>query len=70
MPARTNPRSARGATAGAPVRLPWWALALPVLAFAVLLLMITDPEQAQAASADPDPGFGRFVERAIDQLSY
>lgn len=50
------------------MRLPWWALALPVLAFAVLLLMITDPEQAQAAPADP--GFGRFVERALDQLSY
>ncbi|MGW2837658.1 hypothetical protein ACWCWD_07635 [Streptomyces sp. NPDC001493] len=68
MPARTNPRPARGPAAGAPVRLPWWALALPVLAFAVLLLMITDPEQAHAASADP--GLGRFVERALDHLSY
>ncbi|MFD6426692.1 hypothetical protein [Streptomyces sp. NPDC060198] len=68
MPARTNPRRARGPAAGAPVRLPWWAVALPVLAFAALLLVMAGPEQAHAASTDP--GFGRFVERALDQLSY
>ncbi|MGW0858448.1 hypothetical protein [Streptomyces sp. NPDC002690] len=68
MPARTNPRPVRGPAAGAPVRLPWWAVALPVLAFAALLLVVANPEQANAASADP--GFGRFVERALDHLSY
>lgn len=68
MPARTNPRPPRGPAAGSPARLPWWAVVLPVLAFAALLLVMTDPEQAHAASADP--GLGRFVERALDQLSY
>ncbi|WP_328722460.1 hypothetical protein OHT52_25130 [Streptomyces sp. NBC_00247] len=68
MPAPTNPRPARGPAAGSPVRLPWWAVVLPVLAFAALLLVMADPEQAHAVSTDP--GFGRFVERALDQLSY
>ncbi|WEH42533.1 hypothetical protein OG233_25055 [Streptomyces sp. NBC_01218] len=68
MPARTNPRSARGPAAGPPARLPWWAVALPVLAFAALLLMAMNPEQAQAAPADP--GFGRLVETALDRLSH
>lgn len=33
----------------AAVRLPWWSLALPTLAFAFLLLLIADPAQAQPA---------------------
>ncbi len=32
----TSPRT----TAGAPVRLPWWAVVLPALAFAVLLAVV------------------------------
>ncbi|MCM2391569.1 hypothetical protein [Streptomyces albipurpureus] len=34
---------------GAGVRLPWWSLALPMLAFVFLLLLIADPAQAQPA---------------------
>jgi hypothetical protein len=35
------------------IRLPWWALALPTLAFVVLLALILNPSDAQAASGDP-----------------
>jgi hypothetical protein len=60
MPARTHPRT-RPATAGAmAVRLPWWALALPAVTFAVLLVLMAGPGQAQAATADP--GFGRMLD--------
>jgi hypothetical protein len=50
-PTQTPPRPAsRG---GADIRLPWWALALPVLAFVALLLLIQNPADAQAATGDP-----------------
>ncbi|MEU9733640.1 hypothetical protein [Streptomyces sp. NPDC048002] len=50
-PVHTSPRPAhRG---GADIRLPWWALALPVLAFVALLVLILDPAEAHAATADP-----------------
>lgn len=39
-----KPRSPRS-------RLPWWALALPVASFVVLLALISSPAQATAASA-------------------
>ncbi|UQA96207.1 hypothetical protein [Streptomyces halobius] len=32
-------------------RLPWWALALPVLSFAVLLVLISSPAEASAVRA-------------------
>ncbi|MFF8446559.1 hypothetical protein ACF06Q_02535 [Streptomyces leeuwenhoekii] len=54
MPARTHTRprpASRGG--GAEIRLPWWALALPVLAFVTLLLLILDPSDAHAAPAEP-----------------
>jgi hypothetical protein len=38
---------------GADSRLPWWALALPTLAFAALLVLILNPSDAQAATGDP-----------------
>lgn len=47
----TRPRTApRG---GVDIRLPWWALALPTLAFFVLLALILNPTDAHAASGDP-----------------
>ncbi len=49
------------------IRLPWWALALPMLAFAVLLLLIADPAQAQAAEGDP--GVARILEHIQHTLS-
>ncbi|MCQ9133508.1 MULTISPECIES: hypothetical protein [Streptomyces] len=50
-PAHTRPRPA--APGGVDTRLPWWALALPALAFAGLLLLILNPADAQAAGSDP-----------------
>jgi hypothetical protein len=35
------------------IRLPWWALALPTLAFITLLALILNPSDAHAASGDP-----------------
>ncbi|MCX4651527.1 hypothetical protein OG249_06385 [Streptomyces microflavus] len=49
------------------IRLPWWAVALPAVAFAALLLMIMSPGQAQAATADP--ALGQLIERALHLLS-
>lgn len=54
MSARTHTRphpAHRGG--GAELRLPWWALALPVLAFVTLLLLILDPSDAHAAATEP-----------------
>ncbi|MGE9695750.1 hypothetical protein [Streptomyces sp. NRRL F-5630] len=41
--------------ASAPVqsRLPWWALALPTLAFLVLLALVAQPGEAHAAVSSP-----------------
>ncbi|WP_432151757.1 hypothetical protein [Streptomyces sp. bgisy029] len=49
------------------IRLPWWAVALPAVAFAALLLMIMSPGQAQAATADP--ALGQLIERALHLLA-
>ncbi|MCJ0872895.1 hypothetical protein [Streptomyces sp. AP-93] len=38
--------------AGAHARLPWWALALPALAFGLLLILLAGSGQAHAASGD------------------
>ncbi|MCX5413468.1 hypothetical protein [Streptomyces sp. NBC_00059] len=57
MPAPT--RTHRPATDTVEVRLPWWAVALPAVAFAALLLLILEPGQAHAAASDP--AIGRLV---------
>lgn len=50
-PTQTQPRPAsRG---GVDIRLPWWALALPIAGFVVLLALILHPTDAQAAGGDP-----------------
>ncbi|GAA2236455.1 hypothetical protein GCM10010232_24030 [Streptomyces amakusaensis] len=54
-----TPARAEG-RAGAGIRLPWWALTLPVLAFAALLVLISDPAQAREAGAEP--AIGVFLE--------
>jgi len=62
-PTHTRPHPAtRG---GVDIRLPWWALALPTLAFIVLLAVILNPTDAQAASGDP--AVAHLVER-VQQL--
>jgi len=55
MPARTHtpPRPASASAGGVDTRLPWWALALPALAFATLLVLILNPADAHAAGSDP-----------------
>ncbi|MDX2920261.1 MULTISPECIES: hypothetical protein [Streptomyces] len=66
MPAPTHTRSHRPAADGVGIRLPWWAIALPAVAFAGLLLMVLSPGQAQAATADP--AFGQLIERTFQLL--
>ncbi|MFI2373028.1 hypothetical protein [Streptomyces sp. NPDC018833] len=55
MAAQTHTRSQPAATGAVAATLPWWALALPVLAFAALLMLIAAPGEAQAAG-DPAAG--------------
>ncbi|MFD8984685.1 hypothetical protein [Streptomyces sp. NPDC059564] len=57
-PTHTQPLAApsarrRSAThAGASTRLHWWALALPALAFGLLLLLLAGSGQAQATTGE------------------
>ncbi|MFI6643482.1 hypothetical protein [Streptomyces sp. NPDC050504] len=37
---------------GADIRLPWWAVALPVIAFTVLFALVASPAEAQASGED------------------
>jgi hypothetical protein len=53
MSARTHTRPHTATTGGVDIRLPWWALVLPMCAFVALLLLILNPSDAQAASSDP-----------------
>ncbi|MEV0227236.1 hypothetical protein [Streptomyces sp. NPDC050704] len=63
-PTHTQPHPAtRG---GVETRLPWWAVALPALAFVTLLLLILNPADAQAASGDP--AVGQLFERIQDMV--
>ncbi|MBJ6638112.1 hypothetical protein H4K36_09735 [Streptomyces sp. DHE7-1] len=67
MPVRTHTRPHPATTGGVGIRLPWWALALPVLAFAVLLALILNPSQAHAAGGDP--AITQLLERAQQLLA-
>ncbi|MEU8435873.1 hypothetical protein AB0F18_23755 [Streptomyces sp. NPDC029216] len=49
LPTRRRP----GAYAHTGARLHWWTLALPALAFGLLLLLLAGSGQAQAATAQP-----------------
>ncbi|MFF2010334.1 hypothetical protein ACFVWY_14855 [Streptomyces sp. NPDC058195] len=53
MPAPTTTRTTHPATGSVEVRLPWWGVVLPALAFGVLLLLIVSPGEARAATTDP-----------------
>ncbi|MEU6258310.1 hypothetical protein [Streptomyces sp. NPDC047043] len=53
MSAPTHTRPHPATTGGVDIRLPWWALALPTLAFIVLLALMLNPSDAQAAAGDP-----------------
>ncbi|WP_112470735.1 hypothetical protein [Streptomyces triticisoli] len=53
MSARTHTRPHPETTGGVDSRLPWWALALPVLAFVALLALILNPADAHATAGAP-----------------
>ncbi|MGW0122806.1 hypothetical protein [Streptomyces sp. NPDC003327] len=61
MAART-PTGIRTVPTGVDTRLPWWALALPVAAFTVLLLLVAGPGEAHATSGDLG------VDRVLQQI--
>jgi len=44
------------------IRLPWWVVALPAIAFAALLLLIVSPGEAHAATTVPT------VDRILPQV--
>ncbi|SED98282.1 hypothetical protein SAMN05216483_5050 [Streptomyces sp. 2131.1] len=56
MPALTHTRPTHAESSGVDVRLPWWAIALPAVAFAALLLLIAGPGQAHAATGESATG--------------
>ncbi|WP_329215944.1 hypothetical protein OG352_09460 [Streptomyces sp. NBC_01485] len=62
-PTHTRPQSATSGGVG--TRLPWWALALPTLAFITLFVLILNPADAHAATGDP--AITQLVER-VQQL--
>ncbi|MFH8446766.1 hypothetical protein ACH4D3_36830 [Streptomyces sp. NPDC018026] len=66
MSVNTHTRPPRATRGGADTRLPWWALALPVLAFLALLLLILNPVDAQAAAEQP--ATAHLLER-LEQLT-
>ncbi|MEU9241779.1 hypothetical protein [Streptomyces shenzhenensis] len=53
MPALTHTRHHPATPGSVGIRLPWWALALPALAFVALLTLILNPADAHAATGDP-----------------
>lgn len=53
MSARTHTPAHPATSGGVDIRLPWWAIALPALAFVALLLLILNPADASAAGSDP-----------------
>lgn len=67
MSARTHSRPLPATTRGVDIRLPWWALALPTLAFVVLLALILNPTDAQAATGDP--AITHILERARELVT-
>ncbi|MGW8995728.1 hypothetical protein ACWGRF_38100 [Streptomyces zhihengii] len=61
MPHRTQTPSHPRTPGVGGARLPWWALALPVLAFAALLTLIAGPAEAHATGGS-SPAAGQVVE--------
>ncbi|MEI5099815.1 hypothetical protein RB200_16115 [Streptomyces sp. PmtG] len=45
------------------IQLPWWAIALPAVAFAALLLLILNPADAHAAGTGSEPVISHILER-------
>ncbi|WP_369212042.1 hypothetical protein [Streptomyces flavofungini] len=53
MSARSHTRRDPAESAGVEIQLPWWAIALPAVAFAALLLLVLNPVDAHAAGSEP-----------------
>ncbi|AZS88093.1 hypothetical protein ACIQKE_05085 [Streptomyces griseoviridis] len=68
MSASTHTRHHTTTPGGVDIRLPWWALALPALAFVALLALMLNPTDAQAATGDP--AITHLVERAQQLLRH
>ncbi|MFB8774166.1 hypothetical protein [Streptomyces broussonetiae] len=68
MSAPTHTRPHPASRGGVDTRLPWWALALPTLAFITLLALILNPSDAQAASGDP--AVTQLIERVRQLISH
>ncbi|MBO1335164.1 hypothetical protein [Streptomyces sp. VRA16 Mangrove soil] len=60
--APSDTRTAPAPTSGVDIRLPWWAIVLPAVAFVALLLLILNPADGQTAAADPS--VAHLLERA------
>ncbi|MFE9094862.1 hypothetical protein [Streptomyces sp. NPDC007264] len=67
MSARLHTRPHPATTGGVGMRLPWWALALPTLAFAVLLALILNPADAGAGG---DLALSHLVERIQQAVTH
>lgn len=67
MSAQTDTRPRPAATGEAGIRLPWWVLAVPMLAFVVLLALILNPADA---SAGGDPVLSHLVESVQQVLTH
>ncbi|MFJ4470250.1 hypothetical protein ACIP2X_22640 [Streptomyces sp. NPDC089424] len=67
MSASTHTRPRPANPGRADIRLPWWALALPTLAFVALLTLILNPAEAHAAGGEP--AITHLVERAHQLIS-
>ncbi|MGW1882074.1 hypothetical protein [Streptomyces sp. NPDC001970] len=64
MSARTHTRSHAPAAGRVDIRLPWWALVLPVIAFAALLVLMTASGEAHAVpGVTGDPSVGLILDR-------
>ncbi|MGC0332886.1 hypothetical protein RKD23_005876 [Streptomyces sp. SAI-170] len=68
MSAPTHTRPHPAITGGVGTRLPWWALALPTLAFIALFALILNPSEAHATTGG-EPAVAQLVERAQQLLT-
>ncbi|OPF84085.1 hypothetical protein VT50_0202525 [Streptomyces antioxidans] len=71
MSARTRTRHSHPVDSGMGTRLPWWAVALPAVAFAALLVLLTGPTDAHADSGGSGPvsQVVELVRRALGEVA-
>lgn len=64
-PTRPSRHTVGQGVGGVQTRLPWWAVALPALAFAALLMLIAGPGRSDTSAAEPA---GQLIARVADAL--